>query len=793
MGHIFSYTQTDFIARFQRMSGKTVFYPMGFDDNGLPTERLVEKAKGIKASHMVRSEFISLCQEVVNEAEKEYHALFRSIALSVDWKQTYQTISPHTRKISQMSFLDLYEKNLVTRQYGPTFWDPVDRTALAQADIVDKEQQGIMSEIAFQLEDGNSVYIATTRPELLGSCVALFFHPEDGRYKHLIGQKAITPIFNKQVPILEDEAVDIAKGTGIVMCCTFGDIQDIVWWRRYKLETIHCISLEGRMCNSSILDGMKVKDAKVKILEILKEQGLVGQQKDVQQFVKCAERSGAPLEIIPTSQWYIDVLSKKEAILEKVNECLWHPSYMKVRLENWVNGLNQDWCISRQRYFGVPFPVWYSKRKGEEGKVLLPSIDQLPVDPITDLPKGYNKDEVDPDFDVMDTWATSSLTPQITSYAINDKYAVNLEKHSKLFPFDLRPQAHEIIRSWAFATIVKSLYHQDTIPWKHLMISGWCLASDKTKMSKSKGNVVTPEALIHEKGTDVVRYWAANSKLGVDIAYSEDILKIGHKLLNKLWNASKFVYSHLQHLPEKICSLNEAIERGFVFETLDLWILLRLKKVIKSTTKSFKEFKYCDARHSVEDFFWNDFCDNYLELIKVRVYNSSHDAFNTINYRDDVTVSGAVLQDEFKKGQISACYTLYYVLYDLLKLFAPILPHITEELYSVIFKENSSIHKRGSWPDESLYIISDELLKQGQCVLNILELVRKFKSEKQISLRATIEKLFCYGIEVDRSSIRDLKSAACAKEIVQETAVREKADVVSECGKYSICAIISKD
>jgi len=491
MGHVFSYTQTDFVARFKRMMGFNVFYPIGFDDNGLATERLVEKIKDIKAGQMHREDFRKICEEVVEEAEEEFRGLFREIALSVDWRQEYRTVSGKVSKISQMSFIDLARRRFAERRLAPTFFDIVDRTAIAQAEIEDKEKQGVMNDIVFKTEDGEDIVIATTRPELICACVAVFYHPEDERYQHLAGKNAITPIFGIKVPIIADHEVAIEKGTGLVMCCTFGDIQDITWWRRHNLLIKQVINTNGRMVDAGAYTDMSIKEARSKIIEELKAAKLLIKETQVTQFVKCAERSGAPLEIIPTQQWYIKVIDQKEALLEKGRACQWNPDYMRVRYENWVNGLNQDWCISRQRYFGVPFPVWYSKRAGEEGKILLADLDQLPCDPTISLPKGYTAEEVVAETDVMDTWATSSLTPQINASGINDEFLVDGERFSKLYPADLRPQAHEIIRTWSFYTIAKSLLHANSIPWKSLMISGWCLASDKTKMSKSKGNVVT--------------------------------------------------------------------------------------------------------------------------------------------------------------------------------------------------------------------------------------------------------------------------------------------------------------
>lgn len=768
MGHIFSYTQTDFIARFQRMLGKNVFYPMGFDDNGLPTERLVEKVKNIRASSMDRESFIDICLEVVKDAEEEFRDLFKSIALSVDWSQEYQTINKNSRTMSQLSFLELYSKNHAYRQLQPTLWDPIDQTALAQADIVDVELSGIMQQILFTTDSGDNIIIATTRPELIPACVAVFFNPKDARYQHLQGKQAISPLFKVSVPILADDNVDIEKGTGLVMCCTFGDINDIHWWKTHKLPTRVILTKNGRLANMENigsaewptkdiaqakyyieqLNGLKIKEAKVKIVEFLKEQNLLVSQQEIIHNVKCAERSGSPLEILVTPQWFIKILDKKEELLEKSAECNWHPKYMKTRLDNWIKGLNWDWCISRQRFFGVPFPVWYSRRAGEEGKILLAELDQLPVNPLTDLPKGYNKDEVEPDIDVMDTWATSSISPQLNSLAINENFFIDYKRHQKLFPADLRPQAHEIIRTWAFYTIVKSLYHEQTIPWKNLMISGWCLAADKTKMSKSKGNVITPVNLIKEKGTDIIRYWSSNSRLGADIAYSEETFKLGKKLINKLWNAAKFASLHLEKLTNAPKDCSQEIKDGAISYIMDLWLLSKLQLTINEATKQLTQFEYCIAREFIEEFFWQDFCDNYLEIIKVRAYNA---------------------ESEDNQGQISAIKTIYFALDAILRLFAPYLPHITEELYQNIFPDKIiSIHQTGSWPKPKDLPYLPAAIEAGNIAIEILDLVRKFKADNNLSLKSPIKYIeIISDCQADITAIRkDLMHVTNSEDII---------------------------
>lgn len=731
MGHIFSYTQADFVARYQRMTGKDVFYPMGFDDNGLPTERLVEKTKNVRGSAMPRADFVALCRDVVKDAEDEFRRLFKSAALSVDWRKEYQTISDEVRAISQASFIDLLQKGEAYRDFRPTYWDWVDQTAIAQAEIENKEMPGVMNEIEFTLEDGSSIVIMTTRPELLGACVAVMYHPEDGNAKKYEGKKAITPLFGVKVPMIADEAVEREKGTGLVMCCTFGDDTDKEWWRKYKLPMRALLTKQGRLDfgnelyiksfkNAAVariaeLQDLKPKQANAKIIELLQAAGKLLKQTPMMHTVKCAERSGTPIEIIPTHQWFVRITDKKEALIAKGAECNWYPDFMRIRLNQWIEGLKEDWCVSRQRFFGVPFPVWYSKRTGEEGKIIFAQANQLPVDPMVDLPAGYNREEVTGDMDVMDTWATSSISPQINAKSL---------KPNKLFPADIRPQAHEIIRTWAFYTIVKAHLHENTIPWKNLMISGWCLAADKTKMSKSKGNVVTPVELIEEKGTDAVRYWASTSRLGADTAFSEDLLKIGKKLVGKIWNASNFAAINLHKLQSKPTTAKEDCEKGIIFESLDKWILSRLQKCVAKATVEFERYEYCDARVAIEDFFWNDFCDNYLELVKARSYDE---------------------QGKNPKGQQSALCAIYHCLETLLRLFAPFVPHITEEIYSHIFDDRyarlGSVHARGQWPDAKHYPLDEQNELRGIACVELLNMVRKAKSEVNVSIKYPAERI----------------------------------------------------
>ncbi len=782
IGHIFSYCHTDFIARFQRMLGKDVFYPIGFDDNGLPTERLVEQTYKTRAKEVGREKFIEMCHEVIEKSKQEFKELFKSVGISYDWDLEYHTISKETVTLSQMSFIDLYNKGYAYRKMQPILWDPVDKTAIAQAEIEDKVFESSLNTIVFSTEDNEQINIATTRPELLPACVAVFCHPEDARYTHLIGKTAVVPITKEKVPIIADDKVKIDKGTGLVMCCTFGDELDIYWQQKHNLPMKIIIDQDGRMnlddvipvLNTGIqekeewipvsatrmtddilneINGLKVTAARKRIIEILTQRGLLIESTNISHSVKCAERSGASLEILPTYQWFIKTLEQKAQVLDKVKECNWHPSNMRKRMEVWIEGLNWDWCISRQRYFGVPFPAWYSKRKGEEGKIILAEIKALPIDPLKDLPKGYSKEEVIPDQDVMDTWATSSITPQLSALAVNSEFSLPNHRYNTTFPADLRSQSHEIIRTWAFYTILKAHYHADSLPWKNIMISGWCLADDKKKMSKSKGNIITPHVILETFGADVVRYWAANSRLGVDTVYSENIFKIGKRLVTKLWNASKFVSMFMEK--HQVMSINSA------HETMDKWILSKLYKVIERATNNLLQFEYCEALSAVEEFFWKDFCDSYLELVKKRAYGSS----------------------------LSAKQSLAYVLNIILRLFAPFLPYITEEIYHQLYSYNS-VHNQSNWPSKEELIYDKYSEEMGDNVIQILNIIRKIKADNNVSVKHLIKKLMIKAdLREDKlnQSAQDDLQAVCNAETIERNESAE-AGLTTENGKFIVGA-----
>lgn len=758
MGHIFSYTHTDIIARYQRMCGKNVFYPIGFDDNGLPTERLVEKKRKIKANQFSREEFRQICREVIKTEEVKFREVLQTMGYSFDWSQSYTTISPHVMKLSQMSFLDLYAKNQVYRKNQPIFWDPVDQTVLAQSELDDHDKDSFMHQLPFAIDGEGQIHIATTRPELLGACVAVFVHPSDDRYKSFVGKYAITPLFETKVKIIADENVLPEKGTGVVMCCTFGDTTDVLWWKKYNLATRIILDKQGQMdaiefdqsssqnpqkANSYYekIKGLKVAEAREKIIEILKEVVEVSST-PIAHTVKCAERSKAPIELLMMPQWFIKTMEHKDKMLELSKHLQWRPAFMQNRLENWINAVSADWCISRQRFFGVPFPVWYSKRQGEEGKVILPDIADLPLDPMEVLPKGYSADEVIPEVDIMDTWATSCICPQINSHGIAGDLAIDEKRHKSLFPADLRPQGHDIIRTWAFGTILKSYLHEGKLPWSNIMISGWCLAEDKTKMSKSKGNIIDPLNIIKQHDVDAVRYWAASGSLGYDTSYNQEVCLQGKKLTTKLKNAAKFCMLHIGKLDVITSTLEEDIKDKRIWSTSDLWLIAELNEVIQKASNFLNEYDYARAKDIIERFFWREFCDTYLEVVKRRVYN-----------------------DENKSAQLSAVLTLHHAFKNLLSLFAPFIPYVTEEIYLDILGLKGSVHQKGAWPK---YNVSLEGYKEyTDLILPLLEEVRKAKTQRQLSMNAPVKMLQIRSkkFKLSQDLIQDLLNVTASEKI----------------------------
>ncbi len=712
IGHAFSYTQLDFIARYKRMRGFNVFLPFGTDDNGIATERLIEKMHNIQATKMSRDSFTKLCLESLDKIRPDFVNDWKRIGMSCDFSIFYSTINEHCRKISQKSFIELYKAGREYRKDAPALYCPNCRTAISQVECEDKELDSFFNDIIFKI-DGEDVIIATTRPEYLAACVALFYYPDDERYKKYKGKKAVVPIFEHKVPVLADTRVDPEKGSGIVMCCTFGDQTDMEWYFAYDLPLRELIDGSGKLTKiAGSYEGMTIREAREEIIKELKEKGLLIRQKPIKHSVKVHERCGQEIEIIHTKQWFIKYLDLREEMLSWGSELRWFPRHMKTRYDNWIKGLQWDWLISRQRFHGIPFPVWYC---GHCDNVIVASEHQLPVDPIKDkppvdsCPSCGSKDFV-PETDVLDTWATSSLTPLITKELFKGTKA-----YDKLFPMSLRPQAHDIITFWLFNTVVKSRLHYDKNPWKDVVISGHALDPKGRKMSKSRGNVVDPAKMVEKYSADALRFWSAGSKLGDDLPFQEKDLVTGQKFITKLWNASRFCFMHLEDFkkagnkPKMPESLNY----------IDAWLLSKLNNLIKEATESFEAYEFSKTKHEAEKFFWHVFCDYYLELVKDRLYN----------------------RESYEDSELdSAFFTLYYSLLSIIKLFAPIMPFITEEVYSMFFKDfeqKGSVHLL-SWPAYRQELDNKLAEELGELVVSALSSIRKAKTEKSLSLKSPV-------------------------------------------------------
>jgi len=707
LGHAFSYSQQDFIVRYKRMRGFNIFYPFGTDDNGIPTERLVEKMKNVRARDMERQDFVRLCLDTLEkELRPKYIADWKRIGMSCDWSIFYTTINKHCQMLSQKSFIELYKMGREYRKDAPTMWCPQCQTGISQVECEDKELDSTFNDIVFRV-DGSDLVIATTRPELLPACVAVFFHPSDERYKKYEGQKAKVPLFDIEVPILPDERADPEKGTGVVMCCTFGDQTDMEWQKAHNLPIKIAIGHDGRMTKlAGKYAGMSVKDARKEIIGALKEAGLLLNQKPITHAVNVHERCGMEIEFLKSKQWFIKYLDLKDEMLKWGAELNWYPKHMKHRFDHWVKGLQWDWLISRQRYFGVPFPVWYCKSCDE---IVLANIKDLPVDPLVDKPPvdkcpTCGCTEFAGEKDVLDTWATSSLSPKLSADLFKDQ-----DIYKKIYPMNIRPQAHDIITFWLFNTVVKSRLHDKVNPWADVVISGHAQDSKGRKMSKSKGNVIEPQVMIEKYNADCLRFWAAGCKLGDDLPFSEKDLATGQKFITKLWNASKFVFMHLEDY--------DGAEPAEI-QPVDKWLLTKLSKIIDDSTNSFEQYEYFRTKADVEKFFWQTFCDLYLELVKHRLYKPE------------------VYGEDARK---SAQYTLYHALQSILKLMAPIMPHITEEIYHAYFSQKEgvkSIHI-SNWPEK--FLIDGDAEARCDLLVEALSAVRKLKSDSQMSLAKEVE------------------------------------------------------
>ena len=737
LGHSFSYSQQDFVVRFHRMLGKNIFYPFGTDDNGLATERMIEKMKNVKGQFMKRKEFVELCLKTLEDIRPDFVNDWKMIGISADFGIFYTTIDEHCQKISQLSFLDLYKMGRVYKKRAPFVWCPECQTAIAQVEMKDKERESKFVYMKFDTTMGEQITIATTRPELLPACVAIHIHPDDDRYNKFIGSKAKIPFSDREVNITANRDVDMEFGSGIVYHCTFGDMDDVKWLEESEIEPIEILNKDGILNEKAgRFKGLHVKKAREEVIKALGEEGRIAKLEPIKHVVNVHERCETDIEILTTDQWFIKYLDLKDEFIKYGRKIKWYPEHMRARYENWINGLKWDWNISRQRHFGIPIPVWYCKKCNE---IILADGKKLPVDPLVDKPLGKCKCGAG-DFigekDVLDTWATSSLTPDIAIELFNDK-----KNYKKLFPMSLRPQAHDIITFWLFNTVVKSYFHHKNIPWQDTMISGWALDPHGKKMSKSKENIIDPREMISKYSADSLRFWAAGSRLGDDLPFQEKDLVTGNKFATKIWNASKFAFVHLSDYDG---------EEPYRLEMIDRWILSKLSRVVKECTQNFMIYEYSHTKLEAETFFWHTFCDNYLEIIKDRIYNSGKRG---------------------KEAKVSAQYGLYHTLLTIIKLMAPIMPFITEELYQNYYRNHEkikSVHLT-KWPDISM--IDEHAEHIGDFAVSVVEFVRKQKSEKKLSLKAPVKKLTIKSKveEAEFESVEaEIKAATSAEYIVFE-------------------------
>jgi len=705
IGHVFSYTQAECIARYQRMLGKNVFYPFGFDDNGLPTERLAEKEHGVLGRDMPREAFVKLCRETSTKYKREFERLWRHLGLSADWSLCYSTIDERAIRISQRGFLDAYAKGQVYLHTSPTLWDTETQTAVAQAELESKEKRTSMNDLRFDLVDGGHIVIATTRPELLCACVAIFLHPDHPQASALLGKKARVPLQDLEVEILADEKVDPEKGTGVVMCCTFGDKTDVEWFQKHRLDLRQAIGRDGRMTDLAGPEaGLFTNQARRKILERLQESGHLLKQVEIENAVNVFEKTGREIEFMPTRQWFIRVLDKKDELIALGARIRWFPEHMGKRYRNWVEGLDWDWCISRQRFFGVPFPLWFCERCEH---VFTAPESWLPIldhdrHQVTEPCPECGGTSWRPEKDVMDTWATSSETPQI-----NAKWGEVPTPDSAPRPMSLRPQAHDIIRTWAFYTIVKSWIHFGDAPWSDVMVSGHVQAPGKQKISKSKGNAPTdPHEMVRGHGADAVRYWALSATLGNDYVYNEDDLKQGRRLCVKVWNASKLAQSHLLGFDRAAATADPL--------PVDTAIRALLADTVRKASADLERYEFGIAKGVIEKFFWNEFCDNYLEMIKNRLYDESEE--------------GAEAREAARAG-------LYDVLYGVIRLLTPFTPHVAEAVHQALFRANEGVVSigRAPWPAATAPAGAVEAVANWQAGVALLTTVRRWRSEQKVS------------------------------------------------------------
>lgn len=736
LGHVFSYAQTEVIARYRRLAGFNVRYPMGFDNNGLPTERLVEKERKIQGHNMPLAEFVKTCLEVTDLYKEKYKDLWKSLGLSVDWRLEYSSISTESQRLAQTVFKELFEKGAIYQKEAIALYCPSCHTSVAQAEVEDKDMASVFYDIAFKGDTGSDLIISTTRPELLPACVAVFVHPDDERYKGMVGKNAITPL-GKNIPIIADDKVSMEKGTGAVMCCTYGDETDVYWARKHNLTERIILTRNGKFTNLDDLpeiSSKSVADARNIIVSKLRDLGAIKGEQQISHAVGAHERCGTPIELLPTNQWFVKILDKKEDLLMAGKKINWHPAHMRKRYEEWVSGLKWDWCISRERFFGVPIPAYMCDSCGY---VHIPNADAFPIDPklqadASSCPK-CNQGNLMPEKSVLDTWFTSALTPDI-----NNNSPANGKLTGKMYPMSMRPHGHDIIRTWVVYSILMGLYRHQDIPWRELMISGHILLRKGEKISKKTGGgKLRPEELIHTNSADAIRYTMLGASLGRDAFYDEQEVKKGKKLIIKLYNAGKLILSNLQDFSK------DSIKSESELEAIDRWIITRSRITATEMTREFEQYEYSRARQIFEDFFWKDLCDNYLEIIKGRLWSTEGSSSNA--------------------KRASAQYALYHAYLNTLKMISPFLPHIAEEMYHAELKSDSSNISRTdsgffamreghesihltSWPPQSdLSILTEDEATGVELMLTAITEVRKYKTSQQLTMGAQLPAIVLKG------------------------------------------------
>ena len=738
LGHVLNWVYIDMNARYRRLKGHDVLFPQGWDCHGLPTEVKVEETHGIKKNDVSRAKFREYCVDLTTKNIASMKSQMKSMGFSQDWNREFITMTPEYMRRTQYSFLKMYNEGLIYQGIHPVNWCPRCETAIAFAEVEYSDNTTFLNYVNFPpaVEDSyddiassqasgkqadpktEGILIATTRPELMSACVAVVIHPEDERYTHLLGKYVEVPLSHQKVKIIADEEVDPEFGTGAVMICTFGDKTDVSWVNKYDLEIIDAIDESGKLTDAAgRYAGMDLQSCKKQTISDLDAEGYLVKQEQVDQNVGQCWRCKTPIEILVKKQWFVAVRDLIQKTKDAADEMNWMPEHMKSRMVNWADSMEWDWCISRQRIFATPIPVWYCK---DCGKVILPDVEDLPIDPTQDKPKHACEcgcEEFIGEEDVLDTWMDSSISPLSIAGWPDEDYVNH-------FPADIRPQGHDIIRTWTFYTTLRCLALTDQKPFSDVVINGMVFGEDGYKMSKSRGNVIGPEEVIEQYGADALRTWAANSVPGSDVIFDWKDIKHGYRFIRKFWNAFRFI--SMQIFDEEV-SYEEVKDN---LDPLDMWILSKLNNLNITVDNAFAQYNFADTIGSIEKFFWHDFCDEYIEAVKYRLYSD--------------------VSDESRKA---AKYTLRCVIETSLKLLSPIVPFFVEEVYQ--YFDDQSIHTT-SWPEVNEELISEEMEVKGETTIELIDEVRRFKSASKIPLNAELSEVNVYTSDEDLVDVFNL-------------------------------------